>query len=118
VAPRLARGPRRERGAWFLRAGTLHQVADEAVREGCSESGWTDLHRRSRGESLLWAALERFHPGARLIERSASGRKRVTWQETERCEPSRRCLADREALLSPLLQPGTPHGASRAATPC
>jgi predicted ATPase len=63
AALRLARSPRRERGGWFLRAETLHQVAGEAVREGYGDYGWTDLHRRSHGESFLWVALERFGPG-------------------------------------------------------
>ena len=33
AALRLARGPRRERGGFFLRAETLHHVASEAVQE-------------------------------------------------------------------------------------
>lgn len=62
AALRLARGARRERSGFFLRAETLHQVANEAVREEYGY-GWIDLHRRSHGESFLWVALERFVPG-------------------------------------------------------
>ncbi|MBL8840175.1 MAG: AAA family ATPase [Planctomycetes bacterium] len=62
AALRLARGPRRERGGFFLRAETLHHVASEAVREQYGH-GWIDLHRRSHGESFLWVALERFVAG-------------------------------------------------------
>lgn len=34
------------------------------MRGNYGEYGWTDLHRRSHGESFLWVVLERFVPGS------------------------------------------------------
>ena len=57
---RLARGVRRERGGFFLRAETMFNVATEA--EDYRAYGWEDLHAKSHGEAFLWLALEKFVP--------------------------------------------------------
>jgi len=55
---RLARGTRRERGGFFLRAETMFNVFTEAEEH---EYDWEALHEKSHGEAFLWVALERFH---------------------------------------------------------
>jgi len=54
---RLARGLRRERGGFFLRAETMFNVSTEA------ENYWEEeLHAMSHGEAFLWLALNKFVP--------------------------------------------------------
>ncbi len=55
---RLARGVRREKTGFFLRAETMFNVATEA--ENYRSYGWEDLHEKSHGEAFLWVALHRF----------------------------------------------------------
>lgn len=55
---RLARGARRERSSFFLRAETMFNVSTEA--EGYGAFGWESLHTMSHGESFLWVAMNRF----------------------------------------------------------
>lgn len=55
---RLARGVRRERSSFFLRAETMFNVSTEAERY--SGYGWESLHEKSHGEAFLWVAVERF----------------------------------------------------------
>jgi predicted ATPase len=62
---RLARGARRERGGFFLRAETMFNVSTEA--ESYRSYGWDDLHEKSHGEAFLWVAMNRFHDGGLFI---------------------------------------------------
>ena len=55
---RLARGTRRERSGFFLRAETMFNVSTEA--EQYTAYGWDILHEKSHGEAFLWVALNRF----------------------------------------------------------
>jgi predicted ATPase len=55
---RLARGYRREKAGFFLRAETMFNVSTEAERY--REYGWADLHEMSHGEAFLWVAMNRF----------------------------------------------------------
>jgi len=55
---RLARGPRRERKGFFLRAETMFNVSTEA--EQYRDYGWENLHEKSHGEAFLWVAMNRF----------------------------------------------------------
>jgi predicted ATPase len=55
---RLARGARREKTGFFLRAETMFNVSTEA--EQYREYGWEDLHDKSHGEAFLWVAMNRF----------------------------------------------------------
>lgn len=55
---RLARGARRERGGFFLRAETMFNVSTEA--EEYRDYGWEDLHEMSHGEAFLWVVTNRF----------------------------------------------------------
>ena len=55
---RLARGPRRERSGFFLRAETMFNVSTEA--EQYRSYGWADLHEMSHGEAFLWVAVNKF----------------------------------------------------------
>lgn len=55
---RLARGAKRERGGFFLRAETMFNVSTEA--EAYRAYGWDDLHEMSHGESFLWVINNRF----------------------------------------------------------
>lgn len=57
-ALRVARGHRRERGGFFLRAETMFNVATEA--ESYRAYGWEDLHEKSHGEAFLWVINHRF----------------------------------------------------------
>jgi len=52
---RLARGTRRERAGYFLRAETMFNVSTQGALYG-----WDDLHEMSHGEAFLWVALEKF----------------------------------------------------------
>lgn len=61
----LARGFRKERSGFFLRAETMFNVATEA--EGYREYGWANLHEVSHGEATLWIALHRFINGGLYI---------------------------------------------------
>ena len=54
---RLARGARREKGGFFLRAETMFNVFTEAEQNGYQ---WEPVHERSHGEAFLWVALNRF----------------------------------------------------------
>lgn len=54
----LARGFRKERSGFFLRAETMFNVATEA--EAYQAYGWRNLHEVSHGEATLWIALNRF----------------------------------------------------------
>lgn len=70
---RLARGTRRERSGFFLRAETMFNVATEAEREGYGAYGWTELHERSHGEGFLWVLLHKFGPrGLYLLDEPES----------------------------------------------
>lgn len=62
---RLARGTRRERRGFFLRAETMFNVSTEAEQYG--EYGWELLHEMSHGEAFLWVALNRFGSGGLYI---------------------------------------------------
>ena len=62
---RLARGVRREKTGFFLRAETMFNVSTEA--EGYREYGWEDLHAKSHGEAFLWVATNRFHANGLYI---------------------------------------------------
>jgi len=55
---RLARGARRERTGFFLRAETMFNVSTEA--EQYRSYGWEDLHEKSHGEAFLWVVVNRF----------------------------------------------------------
>ncbi|HKU43048.1 MAG TPA: AAA family ATPase [Polyangiales bacterium] len=55
---RLARGARREKSGFFLRAETMFNVSTEA--EQYSSYGWDSLHEKSHGEAFLWVVLNRF----------------------------------------------------------
>ena len=55
---RIARGPRREKGGFFLRAETMFNVSTEA--EAYREYGWALLHEKSHGEAFLWVMENRF----------------------------------------------------------
>jgi predicted ATPase len=54
----LARGARRERSGFFLRAETMFNVSSEA--ENYASYGWDNLHEKSHGEAFLWVTLNRF----------------------------------------------------------
>jgi predicted ATPase len=54
---RLARGARREKGGFFLRAETMFNVFTEAEEHGYD---WDAMHQKSHGEAFLWVALKRF----------------------------------------------------------
>src|SRR5688500_10973115 len=62
---RLARGARRERSGFFLRAETMFNVSTEA--EQYAEYGWAELHEMSHGEAFLWVAVNKFHDGGLFI---------------------------------------------------
>jgi predicted ATPase len=62
---RLARGARREKTGFFLRAETMFNVSTEA--EGYREYGWQDLHEKSHGEAFMWVMLNRFHGGGLYV---------------------------------------------------
>lgn len=62
---RLARGPRRERTGFFLRAETMFNVSTEA--EQYREYGWADLHEMSHGEAFLWVAMNKFRDGGLFV---------------------------------------------------
>lgn len=62
---RLARGTRRERSGFFLRAETMFNVSTEA--EQYSSYGWEELHAMSHGEAFLWIALNKFHDAGLYI---------------------------------------------------
>lgn len=62
---RLARGARREKGGFFLRAETMFNVSTEA--EAYRAYGWEDLHEKSHGEAFLWVALNRFREGGLYV---------------------------------------------------
>lgn len=55
---RLARGARREKSGFFLRAETMFNVSTEA--EAYQVYGWDLLHEKSHGEAFLWVATHRF----------------------------------------------------------
>lgn len=61
----LARGFRKERSGFFLRAETMFNVATEA--EDYLAYGWKKLHEVSHGEATLWIALNRFIDGGLYI---------------------------------------------------
>jgi predicted ATPase len=54
----LARGARREKAGFFLRAETMFNVFTEAERGGYSS--WAALHEKSHGEAFLWVAMHKF----------------------------------------------------------
>lgn len=62
---RLARGARRERSGFFLRAETMFNVSTEA--EQYAAYGWAELHEMSHGEAFLWVAVNKFHEGGLFI---------------------------------------------------
>lgn len=62
---RLARGARRERAGFFLRAETIFNVSTEAEQYGAY--GWEELHSMSHGEAFLWIALNRFRDAGLYI---------------------------------------------------
>ncbi len=55
---RLARGVKREKSGFFLRAETMFNVSTEA--EQYRSYGWDALHEKSHGEAFLWVATNRF----------------------------------------------------------
>jgi len=62
---RLARGARREKAGFFLRAETMFNVSTEA--EQYRNYGWAELHEMSHGEAFLWIAIEKFTEGGLYI---------------------------------------------------
>jgi predicted ATPase len=62
---RLARGARREKTGFFLRAETMFNVSTEA--EQYSEYGWAGLHEMSHGEAFLWVAVNKFRDNGLFI---------------------------------------------------
>lgn len=62
---RLARGARREKSGFFLRAETMFNVSTEA--EAYRSYGWEDLHEKSHGEAFLWVVLNRFRDNGLYI---------------------------------------------------
>jgi predicted ATPase len=62
AALRLARGTRREKTGFFLRAETLFNLATEVERQALFAYGWEDMHAKSHGEAFLWLVKERFGP--------------------------------------------------------
>jgi predicted ATPase len=62
---RLARGARREKTGFFLRAETMFNVSTEA--EQYRSYGWEDLHEKSHGEAFLWVAMHRFRENGLYI---------------------------------------------------
>jgi predicted ATPase len=64
-ALRLARGAKRERGGFFLRAETMFNVSTEA--ENYRDYGWEDLHEKSHGEAFLWVMTNRFRDQSLFI---------------------------------------------------
>ncbi len=62
---RLARGSRREKAGFFLRAETMFNVSTEA--EQYKDYGWDALHDKSHGEAFLWVVLNRFRPNGLYI---------------------------------------------------
>ena len=62
---RLARGARREKTGFFLRAETMFNVSTEA--EHYASYGWDALHEKSHGEAFLWVVLNRFGPNGLYI---------------------------------------------------
>jgi predicted ATPase len=62
---RMARGARREKGGFFLRAETMFNVSTEA--EQYRAYGWADLHEMSHGEAFLWVAVNKFQDGGLFI---------------------------------------------------
>jgi predicted ATPase len=61
-ALRLARGVRREKAGFFLRAETLFNLSTEVEDRGLFVYGWEDMHAKSHGEAFLWLVKERFRP--------------------------------------------------------
>lgn len=55
---RLARGIRKEKWGFFLRAESMFNVSTEA--EEFRDYGWDDLHEKSHGEAFLWVVMNRF----------------------------------------------------------
>lgn len=64
---RLARGYRREKTGFFLRAETMFNVSTEIEDRGYAAYGWEHLHEMSHGEAFLWLALNRFGPNGLYI---------------------------------------------------
>jgi predicted ATPase len=62
---RLARGARREKSGFFLRAETMFNVSTEA--EQYRAYGWADLHEMSHGEAFLWVAVNKFRDGGLFV---------------------------------------------------
>jgi predicted ATPase len=62
---RLARGARREKTGFFLRAETMFNVSTEA--EQYASYGWADLHEMSHGEAFLWVAVNKFRENGLYI---------------------------------------------------
>lgn len=62
---RIARGTRREKTGFFLRAETMFNVSTEA--EQFRSYGWDVLHEKSHGEALLWVAMNRFRDNGLFI---------------------------------------------------
>lgn len=55
---RIARGTRREKSGFFLRAETMFNVSTEA--EQYRDYDWDPLHEKSHGEAFLWVVMNRF----------------------------------------------------------
>ncbi len=69
TALRIARGARREKTGFFLRAETLFNLATEVEHKGLFEYGWEDIHAKSHGEAFLWLVKERFgHQGLYILD--------------------------------------------------
>ncbi|MBN8884665.1 MAG: AAA family ATPase [Rudaea sp.] len=62
---RMARGVRREKGGFFLRAETMFNISTEA--EDYAEYGWAKLHEKSHGEAFLWVVTNRFRSDGLFI---------------------------------------------------
>jgi predicted ATPase len=60
AALRVARGVRREKRGFFLRAETLFNLATHVEQAALSAYGWEDMHTKSHGEAFLWLVKERF----------------------------------------------------------
>jgi predicted ATPase len=65
VYVRLARGARREKSGFFLRAETMFNLSTEA--EQYREYGWAGLHEMSHGEAFLWVAVNKFRDAGLFV---------------------------------------------------
>lgn len=108
---RLARGMRRERAGFFLRAETMFNVSTEA--EAYAECGWADLHEISHGEAFLRLALENFVPHGPYIldepEAALSPQRQLSARSDPPAGPAGRAVRRLHALADPARVPTGDH---------